>query len=182
MTFPFRGQGITIPTVAEVFSTFPAMRMVMEIKPAEPAIAESLCQMVRDFAMQEHVLVVSFHTEAIQSFRHTCPEVATATTQREVQIFWVLHRLYLGAIYQPPAQALLVPETFGPLRVVDERFLQEAQAHNMKVQVWTVNETASIQRLLRLRLQGLITDYPERVLTLLGRLPTTFTHQQQSER
>jgi glycerophosphoryl diester phosphodiesterase len=39
----------------------------------------------------------------------------------------------------------------------------------MQVHVWTVNEVEDMRRLLDWGVDGLITDYPERLIELLGR-------------
>ncbi len=38
MTFPYRGQGIVVPTLEELFTAFPDMRMNIEIKEIEPSL------------------------------------------------------------------------------------------------------------------------------------------------
>jgi len=44
-----------------------------------------------------------------------------------------------------------------------------AQARNMEVHVWTVNEIDDMQRFLDLGVDGIITDHPDRLMDLLGR-------------
>ncbi len=39
----------------------------------------------------------------------------------------------------------------------------------MKVEVWTINETSEMKRLLALPVDGIMTDYPDRLLPLLAR-------------
>jgi glycerophosphoryl diester phosphodiesterase len=39
----------------------------------------------------------------------------------------------------------------------------------MDIHVWTVNEKDDMQRLLDLGVDGIITDYPDRLLDVLGR-------------
>jgi glycerophosphoryl diester phosphodiesterase len=52
---------------------------------------------------------------------------------------------------------------------VDARSLKQAKALGMRVVVWTVNEPADIARMLDLGLDGIISDYPDRVLAELKR-------------
>ena len=49
------------------------------------------------------------------------------------------------------------------------RFIQAAQGRNMDVHVWTVNEETELQKMLDLGVDGIITDSPDKLLTLLGR-------------
>jgi glycerophosphoryl diester phosphodiesterase len=72
-TFPFRGQGIQIPTLEELFHKFPQMRYVIEIKLTENPIDKPLCDLIHQNNMQDKVVVASFHDEAMQNLRETCP-------------------------------------------------------------------------------------------------------------
>ncbi len=166
-TFPFRGRGITVPTLEEVLKNFPDQRLVIEIKRRDPSLATSLCHALNELEKTDQVLVASFSDATIKTFRAACPDVATSVAYLEALWFFCLHWLYLDAAFQSDAQALLVPEHFGPLRLVDQRFVRTAGNHNMAVHVWTVNETSAMRRLLGLGVNGLITDHPERLLRLL---------------
>lgn len=168
-SYPFRGQGIAVPTLREVFRQFPDMPMNIEIKQSEPSLAEPLCQLIRAHGMKEKVLIASFKAVAIKEFRRACPEIMTTTVENEVRLLYGLSMVYLGRIYPPPAEALQVPEYEGNIHVVKKRFVEAAHRRNMEVHVWTVNEINDMQRMLDVGVDGIITDYPDRLLDLLGR-------------
>lgn len=166
---PFRGQGITVPALEEVFIAFPDMPMNIEIKQVEPPIVEPFCQLLRQYNRTDKTLVASFSVEVLRAFRAECPEVATSTAEDEVRPFFILNMLFLGAVYQGPAEAFQVPEYSGGLHVVTRRFVDNAHAHNMDVHVWTVDEEEDMRRLLALGVDGIITDRPDRLMQVLGR-------------
>ena len=103
-------------------------------------------------------------------FREACPEVATSATMREGLLFYQLDRMRLGSLYRSPALAFQVPEYFGEIQVLRPRFLEAARESNVRVQVWTVNEEEDLARILKLGVDGILTDYPNRLLRLMGRL------------
>ncbi len=168
-TFPYRGQGIAVPTLEEVFTVFPNVTMNIEIKQADPSIAASFCQLIRDYGKTEQVLVASFDEEVIQEFRLACPEVATSASQNEVVVLFVLSKLFLDATYSPAAQAVQVPEYQGSLHVLTPRFVDAAHSRHLQVHAWTINDVVDMERLVALGVDGIITDYPDRLLKLLGR-------------
>jgi glycerophosphoryl diester phosphodiesterase len=170
-TYPFRGKGITIPTLQEIFDSFPEMTFNVEPKQVEPSVTKPLCEMIRARKMTEKVIVGSFRQTAIDEFRTECTEVATAATPSEVRDFLALYKLGLGETYRPPMQVLQIPERLGALEIVSKDFIATARKLNLKVHVWTINETADMQRLIEMKVDGIMTDYPDRLLKLLGDAP-----------
>ena len=174
-SYPYRGQGLRVPTLRDLLTAFPQMRFNVEIKEQEPPVAEPLCDLIRELGMAEQMLVASFNEAAIVAFRQACREVATSMVQAEIIPFFALSKLWLGATYQPQVEAIQVPEfrggivPWGDLRVVNGRFVRDAQHHNIEFHVWTVNETDDMQRMLDWGVDGIITDRPDRLLALLGR-------------
>ncbi|MBT8369153.1 MAG: glycerophosphodiester phosphodiesterase, partial [Deltaproteobacteria bacterium] len=59
------------------------------------------------------------------------------------------------------------PQTYGDLQVVTKRFVEAAHARNLKVHVWTVNGVDSMKTLLQLGVDGIMTDYPQRLLEIM---------------
>ena len=168
-TFPYRGQGVTIPTLDEVLAAFPEMPMVLELKPDSALVASQMWERLRAADKTQEAIVGSFHGVALRAFRRACPEVATSATPTEVRASFMLGRAFLAAAYTPPTEAFQVPEYSGNLHVVSERFVQSATAKGIEVQVWTVNEHADMRRLIDLGARGIITDRPDRALRELGR-------------
>ncbi len=168
-TFPFRNRKITVPTLREIFDALPQMTFNIEPKQHAPSIIKPLCALVRERKMIDKVIVGSFNQTTIDDFRRECPEVATSASPSEVTKFLALVKAGLTDSYSPPMQALQVPQNLGSLQVVSKEFIETAHRRNLKVHVWTINETADMQRLIEMGVDGIMTDYPDRLLTLLGR-------------
>lgn len=168
-TYPFRGQGITVATLEELFQAFPDMPMNIEIKLVETIpIVEPFCQMIRQYGKQDQILVASFHEDAMAEFRAACPEVATSASQNEVINFFARHFVGLAGSYSPDAQAVQVPEYRSGIHILTPRFVSDAHDRGMDVHVWTVNESEDMQRMIDLGVDGIITDRPDILLKLLG--------------
>jgi glycerophosphoryl diester phosphodiesterase len=168
-SFPYRDKGITIPTLEEIFQTFPDYRINIEIKQETPSITQPLCDLIQKYEKQEQVLIVSFSDKALQEFRRICPDVVTAGGPNEVRTFYIFHRLFLGSLYRSASDAFQVPEYRDDLHIVTKRFVADAKRKNIEVHVWTVDETGDMQRMIDLGVDGIITDRPDRLLELLGR-------------
>ena len=168
-TFPLRGKGVTVPTLREVFAALPRMRFNIEPKQTAPSIVAPLCRLIRERGMTERVLVASFSGTTIEEFRRECPEVATSASTGEVASFLALHKVGLAASYSPAMQALQVPESAGALRLLTRGFVDAAHGLNLRVHAWTVNDEASMRRLIEAGVDGVMTDYPDRLIEVLGR-------------
>jgi len=167
--FPYRGQGLRVPTLAEVLGGFPDMAVNIELKQDDAAAGRALCEQLRAGGDTQRVMVASFHSAPMRAFRDACPEVATSATRQEVTLFYVLALTRLAAVYSPPFEAMQVPVAQGSLTVVTPRFVAAAHARNLRVQVWTINDAAEMERLVGLDVDGIITDRPDRALAVLGR-------------
>ena len=172
-TFPFRGQGIQVPTLNELFEKFPDMRYVIEIKLTENPIDRPFCNLIRAHNMQDKVIVASFHDEAMSMFRETCPEVATSASRTEVRNFVLLGKVFLSGLVVPRYQSLQPPydpsESLG-ITIMTERFLREAHAKNIKVEPWTVNDPKLIKQYIEWGVNGIITDRPDLMVEVLREL------------
>ena len=166
---PYRGQGVVVPALRQVFAALPDARMNLEIKGRGPAMAAPLCALIRDRGMAQRVAVAAFDQEAMDAFRAACPQVATAATRDEAVRFARLSAAFLGSLFAPRAQVLQVPERVGGHEVLTPRFASDSRRLNVKVEVWTVNEPEDMKRLLALPVDGIVTDYPDRLLAILAR-------------
>ena len=167
--YPYRGAGVTIPTLEEVLHRFPDMPMVIEIKQKDPPMVDDFGALLRRFDRAANTVVASFHPEVISEFRQKFPEFATAGVEPEVRRFYVLNSIFLGGIYRPTMDALQVPERFGRLRVIKPRFVRVARRKGLAVHVWTVNRREDMERILETGVDGIMTDRPDLLLDVLGR-------------
>ena len=170
-TFPFRGKGVAIPTLKEVFSAFSKMKFNIEPKPQTPATdLKSFCKLIREYKLTDSVVVGSFNQGIIEEFRGECPEVATSASTTEVRNFLTMYKTGLSRSASPAMQALQVPENIG-LQIVTKEFIEAAHERNLEVHVWTVNKSEDMKRLLEMDVDGIMTDYPDKLLELIERLP-----------
>ncbi|MCC7119557.1 MAG: glycerophosphodiester phosphodiesterase [Anaerolineales bacterium] len=171
-TFPYRGQGIQVPTLKELFEKFPKKHYLIEIKLTDNPIHQPLCNLIREYDMQAKVIVASFHDDSMKLFREVCPEVATSAAKTEVISFVLLGKVFFSGWLSPQYQALQIPyetsESYG-IPVLTERFVQEAHAKNISVEPWTVDDPELMKLYIQWGVDGIITDRPDLLLEVLGR-------------
>lgn len=63
------------------------------------------------------------------------------------------------------SELTFIPQIYSPnYQLVNADFLDSLRAKQIKVIPWTVNEKEDIRKMLDLKVDGIITDYPERIL------------------
>lgn len=168
-TYPYRGQGIVMPTLEEVFQTFPDYAMIVEIKQEAPSMAQPLCDLIRTYGMETKVIVPSFSDVAMSEFRAACPEVATAASTNEVKQFVYLSFAFLSNPVTPPYFAMQVPIKSSGITVITPGFVANTHRRGLQIHAWTINDPAEMEMLIEMGVDGIMTDRPDVLLEMLGR-------------
>ena len=158
--FPFRGQGIGVPSLREVLRRYPDARLIIEMKVGGQQLAQRVVDEVRDAAAVDRVAIGSFHPEAISAVRRYEPSIATGAAKEETR--WALYRSWIGlGIGATPYREFQVPEWAGYTPIVTRRFVKAAHRAGIPVKVWTVNGAEDMRRLVAVGVDALITDRPD---------------------
>jgi glycerophosphoryl diester phosphodiesterase len=161
-TYPYRGEGVRIPTLEEVYREFTDVPINVEIKGKRPGIEEALWRIIEGARAEERTLVVSEDSGTIRRFREASGRrVATASSSVELILFWLLSRLRLGGLSKPSYQALQGPETYRGLRIVTPELVRGAHERGLRVDVWTIDHEPDMRRLLGFGVDGIMTDRPD---------------------
>jgi len=198
--------GVAIPTLAEVLALAEArsngtMRYNMEIKTSPLAPEESLAPgafaaaVARELdraGVGSRAMVQSFDWRGLKAIQKLAPGIATVYLSAEQRWLDNLERGRPGispwtaghdlddlngsapAAIQAAGGAVWSPY-FRGLR---EAELQEAHGLGLKVVVWTVNDPTDMAALIELGVDGIITDYPDRLRRVMAEkgltLPAAF--------
>ena len=172
ITYPYRGQGVQVPELAEVFREFPDHRVNIDIKEAWPGIEAALLEMISDADAGDRVLVVSETLAVINCFRRLSGgRISTGASRREMALFYRLSMLHMEAFLRPLYDALQVPVEYRGRKVVTPRLVQAAHSRGVRVDIWTIDDPAEMRRLLDLGVNVVMTNRPEILERVLGERP-----------
>ncbi len=161
-TFPYRGAGVRIPTLKEVYDEFVDTPINIEIKGERPGIEQAVWRIIEAAGAEDRTLVVSESLATIRRFRKASGgRVATASSSVELISFWLQSRLGLGGSSKLGYQALQGPETYRGLRIVTPGFVRTAHERGLRVDVWTIDSEPDMRRLLGYGVDGIMTDRPD---------------------
>lgn len=165
------------PLLSEVFDTVAAtikaeglkpVKFNIEIKsveeeydifqPQSEAFVDLVMQVIQEKEMEQQINVQSFDTAILEVMHQKYPEIELAYLVGE------------GSFSENLKNLTFETEIYSPhFKLLDATEVAAIQAKNMKVIPWTVNEPADIDSVIDLKVDGIITDYPERVIEKLER-------------
>jgi glycerophosphoryl diester phosphodiesterase len=169
-SFPYRGQGVRVPRLADVIAAHPNHPLNIEIKQGDPAIVDATLEVLRRGGALERTLLAAEHDDIMTAIRAAVgDEVATGMSVGDVLAFMDRWMRDDWTGYTAPGTALQVPPAHGGIDIVTATSVAAAHRVGLEVHVWTVNEVAEIDRLLDLGVDGVMSDLPGLVAAAVAR-------------
>jgi glycerophosphoryl diester phosphodiesterase len=163
---PFAGHGIHVPLLEEVLDAFPRVRLNVDIKRDERAIATMLDLVERRRAV-ERVTIASFKTTIAVTVRRRGYRGETGLSQGEVASLLALPAFVWRQLPLTGAAAQ-VPVRQGALRFDRPSFIAKCHSLGLRVDYWTVDDPAEAARLLELGADGIMTNDPAALRSLFA--------------
>jgi glycerophosphoryl diester phosphodiesterase len=150
--------GERIPTIEEIlqFAKKHDVVFYLELKPGGSWGGEhALIGALRESGEIARIVVISFDASILASVRKIEPALMTGL-------------LYDGQTTEPLDKALEVGARQIAARgdLVSPWMLKEARRHDLQVVCWTVNHPAHMRLLIEAGVDGIMSDYPDRILEL----------------
>jgi glycerophosphoryl diester phosphodiesterase len=150
------GKGEKIPLLEEVLDTIQGKsRVNIELKGLGTArpVARLIDRFLREKGWQnEDFLISSFDHEELSAFRKLAPEIPVGILFKEIPAGLFEFARCIGAF------------SFNPLfRIVDANLVDNAHREGIRVLVWTVNEPEDLDRMKALGVDGICSNYPDRI-------------------
>jgi len=147
------GQGERIPTLEEVLTLLKG-RIMLNIELKGLGTAEPVHDLVQTSGWKkDNLLITSFNWDMLSLYRAVDPDAR------------------LGPLtYGNLRDAMRFAETVGAYSInpyyghINAEYVKEAHTKGFKVYPWTVNNTEYIAQVIKLDVDGVIRDYPDRLL------------------
>jgi glycerophosphoryl diester phosphodiesterase len=162
------GNGQRIVSLAEALEAFPDARFNIDVKSAD-AIGPTI-DAVRAAGATRRVLVTSFSEARRSRTVAGLPGVASSASSTMFALALVAAKLGLSPIVRAvlkKVDAVQVPETAFGVRIVTPRLVKMFHSAGCEIHVWTINDTATMTKLLDLGVDGLITDRADLAMEVL---------------
>jgi glycerophosphoryl diester phosphodiesterase len=170
-----------IPTLEETLDLIRARGGALNLEIKGESAAESIATaeavapvlMALDESFLARVLVSSFEHPAVMKIMALLPNLRTAALYGARQ--WRHHDLIT------PALAMGVEAIHPEASLVTPTLIRQAHAAGVHVNVWTANRWSTIARLIDWGVDGLFSDYPERVVIARARHAAANCESQRSQ-
>jgi glycerophosphoryl diester phosphodiesterase len=163
---PFAGQAIGIPTLDDVLTAFPDVRLNIDLK-GERAVELMLALIARHGA-EDRVTLASFHLRTLVAIRRRGYAGETALAQPEVASLLAVPAVIWRQL-PLTGTAAQVPVRAGAIRLDRPTFIAKCHAIGLRVDFWTIDDPAEAARLLELGADGIITNDPAALRPLFAR-------------
>ena len=158
-TFPYRGRGIGIPSLAEVLAQLPDIPVLIEIKVAEAGAPTR--RVIEAANAQGHCIVASFDPRALLAFSGSgIPVSSTPAAIVPLCIPALMGRRYTSL----PFQIMSLPRVHKGVPVPLRALARAAEPAGVPLHVWTVNDREVARRLWRAGVRGILSDDPATII------------------
>jgi glycerophosphoryl diester phosphodiesterase len=146
-----------IMTLEELLCQFPEMHFCIDVK-TDHALEPTL-ELVRRMNCLDRLCLASFSDKRLKRIRAEFgPAVCTGAGPKDVT---ALKFASWGAPRRPVvALCAQVPVRAYGIALVTPRFIRQCHAQGIVVHVWTIDEEAEMRRLIRLGVDGIMSDRP----------------------
>ena len=165
--------GEKIMLLAEALEAFPDMYFNIDAKIA--GVEGPMIRVIEEHGACDRVLLASFSEARLRKIRDLAATgIATSLGVDAVARLTAAAKTATSpAVWRIPgprqgAIAAQVPVTYGPVTVIDERFVAAAHTAGLAVHAWTIDEAEEVERLVGLGVDGIVTNRPRAVRDLLA--------------
>jgi glycerophosphoryl diester phosphodiesterase len=154
--------GEPIPTLRQVLEwASDKMQVNIEIKSA--GCEEGVAAMINEFGMKDNVIVTSFGHSYLKKIKELDSEITTGALTEDI-----IDLADIDKIIEECA-----PDALNPRYIMaNKKVIKRAQERGLSVNIYTVNDAITMNRLARDGANGIITNHPDILIEVLKRLKT----------
>jgi glycerophosphoryl diester phosphodiesterase len=151
----FAERGIEVPLLSEVMAAvYPRVGINIEIK--AKGLIPQLLEVLAEVGC-ENVIISSFFHEILDNLKDSEPTINTGFLFNSfIDGQGVLDRIKSNLIIQK-------------IDFINQDLISEVHAGKKLIYAWTVNEISDIEKMIDLGVDGIFSDYPDRVFSCLNR-------------
>lgn len=145
------------------------VKLLIEVKKGNsyyPDIEKNIMTLIYKYNAKNWCIIQSFETEVINNFKQIDPEVELhklVTGNIPGLPLYVDNSLKVGSIFKFDEVASINPN----FRLINKKRVEKIHKNGQKVIAWTVNDVEDMKKCIDMGVDGIITNYPDRLISVL---------------
>ena len=153
-----------IPTLESTLQKFPDTLFQIDVKTDEVVLPTM--EVIKKTNSTDKVCIASFSSKRLKQVHKLYPEICLSMGPFEViKLLLASFGLYRNKV---PGNCLQIPIYQYGIKLVTKRFINYIHSIGLKIHVWTINDEDTMQKLIDLGVDGIITDRPKALKDLLS--------------
>jgi len=135
-------------------------RLGSAFHPSVKVFVDLVVKEIRELRIIKRCSLLCFDLEVLEYLHKNAPEL---------ELVYLVDNFY--SIEKNMLRLSFKPHVYGPkFSLVDQGVVDYCNLHSIDIVCWTVNEIKDMKALIKLGVRGITTDYPDRLLKLIGRI------------
>lgn len=154
----------TIPTLEELLLLAQTHQLIINIELKNglvfyPDLEERVIALIDKYDYSDNVIISSFNHYSLKKVHELKPTIKTGI-------------LYMEGIYEPwhYAKGIGATKLHAPYYAAYPEWIKQAAEHGCHYNVFTVNDEKQMQALIHAGVEGIITDFPDKLTALLQQI------------
>ena len=154
-----------IPKLSETLKRFPNLFFQIDFKTDE--VVKPALDVINKLDVSNRVCIASFSSKRLELVRSLNPNLCISMGPNEVfKTLLASWNIYRGDLI---GDCLQIPMTYYGIKIVSKRFIDFIHSKGLKIMVWTINDEKTFEYLIKLNVDGIITDRPKLLFETLKR-------------
>ncbi len=156
--YPFRGRGVTLLTLGELFEQYPVVRVNIDIKDNEAAAVDAVAQVIAQYQAVDRSVVASFHDDVLTHCRERHPWLYTSAGMADVKRFYWWYLKGQKGPVPVSVKLFQLPMSYFCIPLAGKHFIQAVHSVNASINYWTINKPSQMMDLWQKGADGIVTD------------------------
>ena len=155
----FKEKNSSLLTLEDALKKFPEIYFNIDLKVSK--VIQDSIRVVSDLNAFDRVCFASFHSSHTKKILQHNQNAIVSMSMKDVALFKFFK------IYNKNIKVIQIPLEWKGIKLLTRSFMQKAHKNNLLVHIWTINDRATINNLIDIGVNGIITDEPELLMEIM---------------
>ena len=155
----FKEKNCNLLTLKDALRKFPRIHFNIDLK-VEEVIQDSI-KVVADLNAFDRVCFASFHSSRTRKVLRHNQNAIISMGMKDVALFKFFN------LNDKNIKIIQIPLKWKGIKILTRNLIKKANISNLQVHVWTINDRKTINNLIDLGVNGIVTDEPELLMEIM---------------